>query len=247
MAASEAVHAKSSAFPGNKARAAYCAARTTEAVIGVIRNLQVLHRVLGCRSPGRALPNLRPSRRELTANHSSDNSCNAHAPSRHCSCGSSGTPRARRCRRSCCDPQRTCAAGCASACQATHVSVTQCAAAGRACCERLRPTRACADASMRIMLGSDCASSKLRPISIESAPARASNLAGKPAAAAAHLASTSRPARCPQTRHGSTRSCTAARAGPPTAGPAHARRLVCERGGVPGADVPCCRAQPRKA
>ena len=54
-------------------------------------------------------------------------------------------------------------------------------------------------------------------------------------AAAAHLASTSRPARCPQRRHGSTRSCTAARAGPPTAGPANARRLVCEQGGVQGA------------
>jgi len=105
----------------------------------------------------------------------------------------------------------------------------------RAAGERLRPTRACADASMRIMFGSDCASSKLSPISIESAPMRASDRACKRAAAAAHLASTSRPARCPQRRRGSTRSCTAARAGPPTAGPANARRLVCEQGGVQGA------------
>ena len=49
----------------------------------------------------------------------------------------------------------------------------------RAACERLRPTRACADASMRIMFGSDCASSKLSPISIESAPMRASDRACK--------------------------------------------------------------------
>ena len=49
-----------------------------------------------------------------------------------------------------------------------------------------------------------------------------------------HLASTSRPARCLRKPRGSRRSYTAARAGPPTAGPARAKRSVCERCGVAG-------------
>ena len=61
------------------------------------------------------------------------------------------------------------------------------------------------------------------------------------------LASTSRPARCRQTRRGSTRSCTAARAAPPAAGPEHARHSGQGQGTAGRCDAPWCRAQPRKA